>query len=62
MLGATGKAAMDAFYKELRKLYARFQRNQEDRTEQREGLRTEREGRILDAFAELLAPYTEPPF
>lgn len=62
VLGATGKAAMDAFYSELRKLYARFQRNQEERKEQREGLRTEREGRILDAFAELLAPWTEPPF
>ncbi|TVT40667.1 hypothetical protein FNT36_14460 [Hymenobacter setariae] len=54
VLGATGKAAMDAFYNELRKLYARFQRNQEDRQEQRGGLRSEREGRILDAFGELL--------
>jgi hypothetical protein len=56
VLGATGKAAMDAFYNELRKLYARFQQNREDRRERREGLRTEREGRILDAFEELLAP------
>jgi hypothetical protein len=54
VLGVNGKAAMDAFYNELRKLYARLVQNREDRQQQREGLRTAREGRILDAFADLL--------
>ncbi|MEJ7658615.1 MAG: hypothetical protein WKG07_02755 [Hymenobacter sp.] len=55
VLGVSGKAAMDSFYNELRKLYARLIHNQEERKEQREGLRTEREGRILDTFAGLFA-------
>lgn len=53
-LGANAKAALDAFDRELRTLYARYLLNRSERTEGREGLRSEREGRILTALEELL--------
>lgn len=53
-LGANAKAALDAFDRELRTLYTRYLLNRNDREQGREGLRSEREGRILTALEELL--------
>jgi len=53
-LGGTARAALDGFDKSLRTLYARYLLNKADREEEREGLRSAREGRILTAFEELL--------
>lgn len=52
--GANARAALDAFEQELRALYARYLLNLKERTEGREGLRSERDGRILTALEELL--------
>lgn len=52
--GATAKAALDAFDRELRTLYARYLLNKSDREQGREGLRSERDGRIMTALEELL--------
>ena len=53
VLGANARAAMEAFNQQLRVLFTRLQRNLEDR-QQGEGLRSEKEGRILDTLADLL--------
>lgn len=52
--GANAKAALDAFDRELQTLYARYLLNRNDREQGQEGLRSEREGRILTALEELL--------
>lgn len=54
VLGINARAAMDSFYQQLRVLFTRLQRNSEDR-QRGEGLRSEKEGRILDALADLIA-------
>lgn len=51
--GTTARAALTAFSQELRVLYARYRRNMSERAEG-EGLRSEREGRILNALEELM--------
>ncbi|ALW86306.1 hypothetical protein AUC43_15180 [Hymenobacter sedentarius] len=53
-LGTNARAAMAAFHIQLRILFTRLQRNLEDR-QRGEGLRSEKEGRILDALADLLS-------